>query len=485
MAIATATTSPQAQNYLVLAEQYFAARNFNGALESLLAIPPTLLPTNLNPGFQSLLGRTYLELKQPANAVEPLRAAVGGQKSNAGYRMMLATALHLSSQLEDAEKQYREVMRLDPTAENVPYNLASLLKERADFDGAIRAYRLALAKKPTFKNALAALADLLISRAEFTEAADLVNRALNADRNHPLAWHTAGKIAERTGNFEQSLDCFTKCTTYDPNMAEGWFNLARIQSRLNKTTEAISSFQRAHELAPYDEKYAFMYKQAAATDTNAQMPESYVRDLFDEYAHTFDKSLVEGLGYQTPARIAEQIAPWLATRSTTPPSLRVLDLGCGTGLMGPLLAPAAATLVGVDLSPKMLEKAKERGYTALHAAELVAFLQSSTAASYDLIVATDVFNYFGDLSAVFTESQRVLAPGGLFAFSVEAMTAAPDTPDDAPFRLGASSRFQHQEGYIRSLAAQSALHVQSATRAALRKESTHDVEGILFALTSA
>lgn len=485
MSSLASSNSIQAQNLLVMAEQLCAAGNFTRALETLQACSSVSLPAALQPRSNALLGQVLLELKQAPAAIEPLRAAVIAQKSNPSFRMMYAAALHLSGDLDAAEKQYREVLRLAPTAEIAEYNVANLLKQRGDTSGAIRALQTLIAKKPRFKDALAVLADLLASQGEEAQAVKLINQALALDARHGLTWRMAGRMAERSGNIDQALDCFGKSSEFAPDDAEAWFHLGSMQARKGNAPEALTAFKRAYEIEPTNEKYAFMYKQASATDIGAQMPESYVRELFDQYAHTFDKSLVEGLGYQTPARIAEQIAPWLATRATTPPTLRVLDLGCGTGLMGPLVAPSAATLVGVDLSPKMLENAQGRGYTALHAAELVAFLQSSAAASYDLIVATDVFNYFGDLSAVFTEARRVLAPSGLFAFSVEALnTPADSTANDTPFRLGASSRFQHQESYIRSLAAQSGLLVQSAQRATLRKESTHDVEGILFALTS-
>jgi predicted TPR repeat methyltransferase len=481
---ANTSATQQAQTQLVLAEQLFTARNFPGAKQALIACDSSKLSTALQLRFLSLYGTTLLELKQATAALEPLKAALAAQKSNAEARMLYATALHLSGDLPNAEKQYREVLRLVPSAENTELNLARVLDLQGDSTGAIRMLTGLVSKKPQFKDAHVALADLFATAGREADAANSINQALQIDPQYAPAWRVAGRIAERSGNLQQAHDCYLKSTNTDPRAGEGWFLLGSVQARLGSATDALASFKRAHEAEPNDEKFAFMYKQASATDTGAQMPESYVRELFDQYAHTFDKSLVEGLGYQTPARIAEAIAPWLSThpaRTTNPPSLRVLDLGCGTGLMGPLLAPVAATLVGVDLSPKMLEKAQVRGYTALHAAELVTFLQSSTEASYDLIVATDVFNYFGDLSAVFAAARQVIAPSGLFAFSVEALPS----DADAPFRLGASSRFQHQESYIRALAAQSGLHVQSATRATLRKESTHEVEGILFALSPA
>ena len=77
--------------------------------------------------------------------------------------------------------------------------------------------------------------------------------------------------------------------------------------------------------------------------------------------------------------------------------LDVLDAGCGTGLCGPLVAPYARRLVGVDLSEGMLVHAKEKNvYHALMKAELTDYLHDNSEA-FDLIVSADTLVYFGDL----------------------------------------------------------------------------------------
>jgi predicted TPR repeat methyltransferase len=66
----------------------------------------------------------------------------------------------------------------------------------------------------------------------------------------------------------------------------------------------------------------------------------------------------------------------LAGLGSSPPSWQCcIDLGCGTGLMGPLLRPYVGRLEGVDLSAGMVQKAKDRGcYDKLDVGELVACL---------------------------------------------------------------------------------------------------------------
>jgi predicted TPR repeat methyltransferase len=98
------------------------------------------------------------------------------------------------------------------------------------------------------------------------------------------------------------------------------------------------------------------------------------------------------LSYRAPALVAEMLK-----RSGVDPSKRVhiLDAGCGTGLCGPLVAPYACRLVGVDLSEGMLARARERDvYDVLVKGELTAYLEACTD-TFDVIVSADTLVYFG------------------------------------------------------------------------------------------
>ncbi len=141
--------------------------------------------------------------------------------------------------------------------------------------------------------------------------------------------------------------------------------------------------------------------------------DEYVRQVFDQFASTFDEQL-QALAYQGPQLIAELLVQQYAAPEQ---ALDVLDAGCGTGLCGPVLRPYAHRLVGVDLSGAMLDKARGRGvFDELVEAELTAFL-SAQSEKYDLIVAADTFHYFGNLEPLFEATCRALrtAGAGLYA----------------------------------------------------------------------
>jgi predicted TPR repeat methyltransferase len=112
-----------------------------------------------------------------------------------------------------------------------------------------------------------------------------------------------------------------------------------------------------------------------AEPSPALPPQHYIVGLFDMYAETFDRDLVDKLNYQSPRLLAQLIARSVPADAR----LDILDIGCGTGLMGEGLRALKRTLTGVDLSPNMLEQARRRGiYDRLIETDIVAFLETQT-----------------------------------------------------------------------------------------------------------
>jgi predicted TPR repeat methyltransferase len=164
-------------------------------------------------------------------------------------------------------------------------------------------------------------------------------------------------------------------------------------------------------------------------------------------------------------------------------ALTVLDAGCGTGLCGPLLAPWAKRLEGVDLSSKMVAQARRRGvYDELVVAELVAELAARAPASLDLIVSADTLCYFGRLDAFAKAAARVLVPGGLLVFTVESHADADDQPD---YRLHDHGRYSHRRRYVEVSLRAAGLEPVEMQAAVLRMEAHEPVEGWLVGARNA
>ena len=136
-----------------------------------------------------------------------------------------------------------------------------------------------------------------------------------------------------------------------------------------------------------------MLAACSGRDVPQRASDRYVEQTFDSFAASFDAKLAR-LSYRAPALVAAMLED---SGLAPTKSLDVLDAGCGTGLCGPLVAPYARRLVGVDLSAGMLTRAKEKNvYDELYKVELTEYLRDQREA-FDVIVSADTLVYFGDL----------------------------------------------------------------------------------------
>jgi predicted TPR repeat methyltransferase len=204
------------------------------------------------------------------------------------------------------------------------------------------------------------------------------------------------------------------------------------------------------------------------------MPAGYTAALFDAYASRFDARLRDDLRYRAPEHLVAGLRRALLA-GEGPGALDICDVGCGTGLLGPLLRPLARRLDGVDRSPRMLERAGALHlYDDLVEADLAAILASRPGA-YDVVTAADVFVYIGDLAPALVAAATALRCDGLAAFTVE-------QSDEAGYRLTATGRYEHAPAFVRASAAAAGLTEVSVDEVTLRREQGQPVVGLVWVL---
>ncbi len=357
-------------------------------------------------------------------------------------------------------------------------------------------------------------ADAHYDARRWNDAGLAFERALALDPRQARAWHRLGNVREEQGRDGDALACFDKAVALDPSNAQAWNNLGGARQRLGREEQAIAAYRRAmaadpwlpqpclnlgrlagsrgdHALAaecfqaglahhPGDPTFEHLVAAASGSNTT-RAPDVYVTTLFDGLAPRFEQHLVQDLGYRIPEALAQLVRPRLQDLRGSGAPARVIDLGCGTGLVGIALAGAGAEITGVDLSPRMLGIAGGRGaYAHLEQGELVSVLARIAAGSIQAVLAADVFIYVGDLAAVFGEVARVLAPGGLFALSVEGL-------EKGDYRLRPTGRYAQSVDYLRRLAVQSGLQERKIEATRIRREGSGHIEGwvALFARNGA
>ena len=379
----------------------------------------------------------------------------------------LAGLAHLQAgRPAEAEAALRASLALLPGRPSTLLNLAVALLRQGRPAEALPLLDPVLAAEPGDADALGHRGMALLALRRPDDARAVFERLVTLAPGRPEAWFHLGQVRQQQGDPALACDAFARCLALRPEHGAAWCQHGQALRELGRSDEAAASFERALALGDAPELNTYFLAALRGQAVPAHPPRAYVEALFDDYAPDFDRHLVDTLGYCAP-----EVLQRLVTGLDGAGFASALDLGCGTGLCGPLLRPLAARLAGVDLSAAMVEAARARGvYDALHRADLIEHL-TTTDERHDLIVAADVFIYVGDLAPVFAGVARVLRPGGLFAFSVEPALA------DVPFQLQPSLRYAHGEGAIRALAARHGLAVAAQERGALRADEVHPVQG--------
>lgn len=296
---------------------------------------------------------------------------------------------------------------------------------------------------------------------------------LLADRRYDYAM-----AAKAEGDLVAAADLLAQALEIAPRWVAGWFALGEVEASRGEAGAAEAALARTLSLDPDDALGArLLLARLGRAELGAAMSEAYIRTLYDDYAPRFEKALREGLSYRAPEILRDAVIAASAALGRAPAFARMLDLGCGTGLAGPVFASLAAAIDGVDLSPRMVELARQKGvYRTLAVGDLVTFLSGEAETSADLILAADVLIYAADLAPVFAGAARVLVPGGLLAFTVEAH-------DGNGLLLHASLRYAHGRDLIETGLAAAGLVIVSLERVVLRTEGGAPVAGFAVIAT--
>lgn len=370
----------------------------------------------------------------------------------------------------EAEPQFEASLALLPGRASTLVNLAATRLQLGRLDAALEAAGEVLASAPDDLDALLHQGTALARLGRLAQAEASFERLLSIDGTRPLAWLLLGQVRQDLGKIEPALAAYDRALALAPTLAAAWTNRGGLLRELQRPQEAAQAFEQAIAHGGDADLHRYYLAAVGAGDAPTRAPAVYVQGLFDQYAEGFDEHLVAVLRYQAPQRLVQLLreAPGAPAAGLD----SALDLGCGTGLCGPLLRPLVRRLVGLDLSAGMLERARARGvYDELLQADLLEHLRQTTE-RHPLVVACDVFIYFGELAPVFEAVHRVLQPGGCFAFSVER------TPDGAQAHaLQPSLRYAHAAPELRARSAACGFRVLAQHDGPIREDQRQPIPG--------
>lgn len=394
---------------------------------------------------------------------------------------------------EEAKEAFFQAIEVNENHTAALFNLAMLLQDEQQLAQAAKLYLKIALIEPTSVDALSNLATCYHQLGLVSEAVDYYRRAI--------------EVVDPTDSAMMS-------TLYE-HLGRSLLRLPTDHAMASQE-QIIDAFSNALRHDPYNEVAQHLLSSQKQQGGEQNPPENFVRKLFDDYAADFEQSLAS-LNYSAPRLIHEHL-----TRHMQESKLwdLVIDLGCGSGLMGQLLRTKTKRMVGIDLSPKMLFVAEEKGiYDLLIEGDVLAFLdelirqrhhptemgestgsrkmRGSSVAHLDqlklagvdlrggvgegstLVTAADVFVYIGDLEPLVAKLADLLQAEDVLTFTVEALAAE----NEFGWLLQRSGRFAHSKSYLTRLAARYGFLVSSIESIVPRMEQGREIEGYLVILT--
>jgi predicted TPR repeat methyltransferase len=412
-------------------------------------------------------GTVFNDLARYQEAIDDFDRAIALQADFAGAFYNRAKSLLLSGRAAEASATFDRALMVKPDLAEAWVERQSLLQSPHALRRSTRPF------EPGLAEAWVACGNVLYHYQRFTCAGLALaayERSLTLRPDLAEAWLGRGNVLQASTRSDEALVAYDKALAIEPDLPEAWLGRGQSLLALKRLQEAVAAYRQAREKGADAEFVQCTLASLGAEPTPAVAPKGLVIDLYDRYADQYDGHTVSVLKYRTPHLLLDAIARLVPLSKPD-----VLDLGCGTGLFGALLNPCARTLTGVDLSPGMLKRARQRKiYGKLVCGDLIEFLRTQ-AAEFDLVVAADVFGYIGDLTEVFQGARRALRRGAHFCFSVEA-------GDEADFVLKINLRYAHSAAYVRKLARDHGFGLEILESQVLRQDDGLDVVGHLVVL---
>ncbi len=176
----------------------------------------------------------------------------------------------------EAERAFRDALRLNPGLTAARGNLANLIAERGDTDVAIRAYENLIAADPGNVKALSSLASIQVDSGNLAAAESTVTRALEIDPNLSDPLRVLGVIRERRGDLSGARELYTRAMEFTRDRHRLENKLGVLSMKEKRFQEAEEHLRRAVEMRP---SYAIAWHNLGALLTNTGRAEEAVEAL--------------------------------------------------------------------------------------------------------------------------------------------------------------------------------------------------------------
>lgn len=428
-----------------------------------------------NPRFAAAfnnLGAVLYAQAKLAESVQAYQTAIEIQPNYVDAYYNLALALTKLRRYEEARLAFEALLALAPAHAGGQFQLACLEMQQGQYKNAIKHFLLIAENYPTHVETQTNLATSYLKLGDLQEAKIHYLRALEFAAHDVQILFNLGVINMQTANVAEAISFYSRVVQIDNDHYAAHNNLGYAYLIMRDHQNALLHFREALRLQPDNTALRHTINILNQDKTISTSPIEYVQSLFDSYADHFDEHLKKGLRYQVP----QMMHATLQELKLLSAKLKILDLGCGSGLAGEIFKPDASLLIGVDISEKMLQAAAEKNiYDELIQADIVTFLETRKTLAINLIIAADVLVYTGDLKPLFFALQKAIHTQSIFIYNAEI-----DATEN--YVLNISGRFSHSKKYLDELAAAFNFEILDYRQIPMRTQEKQIVHGHLYVL---
>lgn len=393
------------------------------------------------------------------------------QEHSADHRLhgLQAQIEYAQGQYAAARTRYQQLLVSAPKEPKYWVNLAYCCAALSDLPAAITAFERSapLLDNPDprwhYNYGMSLLLDQqpLKSLSHFAECAPYYQDDPELCFHYALAYDLSGQT-------DQALQQYEKNTQKWPDDLRSWHNAGILCYRMEQKDKAQQFLEQVLKRDP-QHPIAAPLAHALSGKELATFPSLFVKMLFDQYAFNYDQHLRETLDYQGPLRARQLLSEAL-------PELQagvVYDLGCGTGLLAPLVRDIATTLIGFDLSEGMIAQAKKQGlYEHLVTARIPQELSLYHEVP-DYLFAIELSNYLGaDWERCVQRASELLPADGIFVFTAETHQ------ESEPWILHQQARYAYRPSWLRQILQKFGFVILQEKMLPLRQQAQQQLLGL-------
>ena len=162
-----------------------------------------------------------------------------------------ATAYYYAKKCEEAEKEVRVVLQINPDYAAAHYNLGVLLKDRGRYDEAEKEYREAIRADPDLAEAHNNLGNLLGDLEQYGEAEKEYREVIRADPDFAIAHYNLGILLGDLEQYDAAEKEYREAIRADPDLALSHYSLGILLNGLGRYDEAEEEYREAIRIDPY------------------------------------------------------------------------------------------------------------------------------------------------------------------------------------------------------------------------------------------